>query len=174
MAQLLTPQNCPRCGSTMVRRQRRSDGAVFLGCSRFPRCRGTRELAAAADAAARPAAASAYRPEHGQRPRYDRLVLACGALGGLIGIGFLVVGLNSRPNTYAFIGMVLLGLNALVVLPSPWLPQRFARASALRVALLCVFVAGFLIAWIPVSTWFGQVLANQMLQALPTYSPSLH
>ena len=37
---------CPRCGSTMVRRVRGSDGAAFWGCSRFPECGGAREVAA--------------------------------------------------------------------------------------------------------------------------------
>jgi hypothetical protein len=31
----------------MVRRSRRADGAAFLGCSRYPACRGTRDLGAA-------------------------------------------------------------------------------------------------------------------------------
>lgn len=34
---------CP-CGGTWVRRQRRSDGRPFLGCSAFPACRRTRPL----------------------------------------------------------------------------------------------------------------------------------
>ncbi len=37
--------NCPRCGSQMVRRtarRGRNPGSQFWGCSRFPRCRGTR------------------------------------------------------------------------------------------------------------------------------------
>jgi hypothetical protein len=36
---------CPRCGSTMVRRTNSQSGEPFLGCSRFPGCRGTRPLA---------------------------------------------------------------------------------------------------------------------------------
>ncbi|MCH8063546.1 MAG: topoisomerase DNA-binding C4 zinc finger domain-containing protein [Chloroflexi bacterium] len=32
---------CPRCGSHMVKRTRRSDGHKFYGCSSFPRCKGT-------------------------------------------------------------------------------------------------------------------------------------
>ncbi|MEO8293707.1 MAG: NERD domain-containing protein [Actinomycetota bacterium] len=36
---------CP-CGGTFVERERRSDGAPFLGCSTFPRCRNKRSLAA--------------------------------------------------------------------------------------------------------------------------------
>jgi len=33
--------SCPRCGSHMVRRIRRSDRHKFYGCSLFPRCKGT-------------------------------------------------------------------------------------------------------------------------------------
>lgn len=32
---------CPRCGSTLVQRKNRRTGEHFLGCSRFPRCRGS-------------------------------------------------------------------------------------------------------------------------------------
>lgn len=35
---------CPKCASTMVRRTARQTGAVFLGCTRYPACRGTRAL----------------------------------------------------------------------------------------------------------------------------------
>ena len=43
--------SCPRCGSAMVaRRGRRSDEA-FLGCRRFPACRGSRARLEEADAA---------------------------------------------------------------------------------------------------------------------------
>ncbi len=33
---------CPSCGSAMVLRARRRDGNKFYGCSRFPRCKGTK------------------------------------------------------------------------------------------------------------------------------------
>lgn len=32
---------CPRCGSALVQRTNRRTGNGFLGCSQFPRCRGT-------------------------------------------------------------------------------------------------------------------------------------
>lgn len=35
---------CPRCGETMVERLNRRTGERFLGCRRFPRCRGARSL----------------------------------------------------------------------------------------------------------------------------------
>ncbi len=33
---------CPRCGSMMIVRERRSDKHKFYGCSRFPNCRETK------------------------------------------------------------------------------------------------------------------------------------
>jgi hypothetical protein len=35
---------CPRCGGVMVERLNRSTGERFLGCRRFPQCRGARSL----------------------------------------------------------------------------------------------------------------------------------
>lgn len=34
--------SCPQCGSEMVDRRNGFTGEIFLGCTRFPRCRGTR------------------------------------------------------------------------------------------------------------------------------------
>ena len=34
--------SCPKCGTTMVRRNNRRDGTQFWGCRQFPACRGTR------------------------------------------------------------------------------------------------------------------------------------
>ncbi|ASK98518.1 restriction endonuclease [Xanthomonas campestris pv. merremiae] len=39
-AKIATP-SCPRCGSALVQRRNRRTGENFLGCSQFPRCRGT-------------------------------------------------------------------------------------------------------------------------------------
>lgn len=33
-------RKCPRCGSKMIERSNRSTGQTFLGCSRYPKCRG--------------------------------------------------------------------------------------------------------------------------------------
>lgn len=40
----VAPRGDCRCGGTWVERKRRSDGAKFLGCSRFPACRATQAL----------------------------------------------------------------------------------------------------------------------------------
>lgn len=39
--------DCPRCHAAMLTRIARRTGDAFLGCSRFPACRGTRSLAPA-------------------------------------------------------------------------------------------------------------------------------
>ena len=39
-----TLPGCPTCGTPMVRRNRKSDGAPFWGCPRFPQCRGIRPI----------------------------------------------------------------------------------------------------------------------------------
>lgn len=36
---------CPRCGRSMVRREDRGTGRTFYGCSRYPACKGRREVA---------------------------------------------------------------------------------------------------------------------------------
>jgi ssDNA-binding Zn-finger/Zn-ribbon topoisomerase 1 len=36
-----SPGPCPLCGSALVARRRKFDGHQFLGCIRFPACRGT-------------------------------------------------------------------------------------------------------------------------------------
>jgi hypothetical protein len=36
--------NCPKCSSKMVKRTARRTNKDFYGCSKFPKCRGTREL----------------------------------------------------------------------------------------------------------------------------------
>jgi CBS domain containing-hemolysin-like protein len=161
---------CPRCGDAMVRRVRGSDGAPFWGCSTFPECRGTREIVTAAIVGHQPAATVGQA--RGRRLRFDRLVLACGAVGLMIGLGFIIVGLNSGPNTYAFMGAALVALVALVVLPSPFLPPAFARGYALRVALLCVCLAVFFIALAPVSKWLGQYFTDLFIQSIPTHAPA--
>ena len=36
--------HCPRCYSELVERVNKKSGQKFLGCSRYPRCKGTREI----------------------------------------------------------------------------------------------------------------------------------
>lgn len=37
------PRRCPKCGSELVERKNRNNGEAFWGCSKFPKCRGTRK-----------------------------------------------------------------------------------------------------------------------------------
>jgi hypothetical protein len=98
---------CPKCETVMVIRRRRSDGAEFCGCPRYPACHGTRELAVVEttapehemldlDMPARPSVAGgSARAEFERRRTRDRavirkqrpLILAVGAafaVGGLV------------------------------------------------------------------------------------------
>ena len=92
---------CPRCGSPMVRRERRADGAAFLGCSTFPACRATLpiggESAAASSAAeqierpAPPAAGASAARTFERRDERWRGRMASRGLGILFGTAALVV-----------------------------------------------------------------------------------
>src|SRR5688500_11152279 len=57
---------CPTCGAVMTLRHNRQTGEPFLGCSRFPRCRGTRPAPAAGQVAGHTPAR--YRLSLGGRP----------------------------------------------------------------------------------------------------------
>ena len=35
---------CPRCGEKMIERTSRKTGEIFFGCSRYPKCQGTRKV----------------------------------------------------------------------------------------------------------------------------------
>jgi hypothetical protein len=115
-------------------------------------------------------------PERRRGRRFDGLVLACGAVGLVIGLGFIVVGLAAGPATYCVLGAILVALVGLVVLSSPFLPRDYARASAVKVSLFCVVAAVFVVALVPVSQWLAQYLSGAILHSIPTPSaaaPSL-
>ena len=57
---MIEPQSCPRCGSPMAERRNRKTSDAFLGCTRYPACRGTRPVAATAPSP-RPATAASPR-----------------------------------------------------------------------------------------------------------------
>ncbi len=168
MSQLKDALTCPKCGAAMVRRERGSDGSPFWGCSRFPQCRGTRQLVDTGHTV--PTFGPEAKPERRRGRRFDRLVLACGAVGLAIGLGFIVVGLGVGPATYSLLGAILVALVGLVVLTSPFLPRDFARSSALKVALFCVVAAVFVVALVPVSGWLAQYLSGAILHSIPTPS----
>lgn len=130
---------CPVCAAPMVRRSRRADGAAFLGCSRYPACRGTRDLAAADPSESPnsspppPPAAPALSPPGGSaRAKFEDLegkhieavnrrrpwILVRGVLIGGVGLALAVLG-----GTWGVLGASLVFLAvvwtiaALVVLP---------------------------------------------------------
>ena len=174
MSQLKDALTCPKCGAAMVRRERGSDGSPFWGCSRFPQCRGTRQLVDTGHTG--PTFGPEATPERLRVRRFDGLVLACGRVGLVIGLGFIFVGLVAGPTAYGLLGAILVALVGLVVLPSPFLPRDFARASAVKVALFCVVAAVFVVALVPVSDWLAHYLSGAILHSIPTPSaaaPSL-
>jgi ssDNA-binding Zn-finger/Zn-ribbon topoisomerase 1 len=63
---------CPRCGGPMVERTNRQTGEAFLGCRRFPDCRGTRRLVNMSPVS------SGSRAAHGRNPRPRRYRLSAG------------------------------------------------------------------------------------------------
>ncbi len=71
---MVESQPCPRCGSRMVVRRNRQTGEGFLGCTRYPECRGTRRLppdnaGTSPQPPRAPKRQSRSRLSHGGRPR---------------------------------------------------------------------------------------------------------
>lgn len=151
----------------MVRRVRRSDSTAFWGCSTFPACRGARERSEAQGSAAYRTWASVPSSRE-SRPRFDRLVVACGLVGLAVGIGFIGAGLNGSPNSYAALGVAVVGLVGILTLGSPLIPLESARRLAVRAALLSLFLVFFFVALGPISSWLGTYLADGMKQAILT------
>lgn len=36
--------NCPDCNEKMIKRYRKKDNHLFYGCSKYPNCKGTRDI----------------------------------------------------------------------------------------------------------------------------------
>ncbi len=53
---------CPKCGAVMITRINKSTNQEFLGCSKFPKCKGSRNLSGAP---VRPQATHTYEIPHG-------------------------------------------------------------------------------------------------------------
>jgi Topoisomerase DNA binding C4 zinc finger len=76
---MIETQPCPRCGSPMAERRNRQTGDAFLGCTRYPACRGTRPVATTGPSSrpgtgASPRVGSSgpgrrHRLSHGGRPK---------------------------------------------------------------------------------------------------------
>ncbi len=142
---------CPVCGSSMVRRRRRADGAEFWGCPRYPQCRGTRQLAVInavrpkepgvpIDAVAwdepawqkRKAGASAQARYESRRGRHRASVrrrrpkiLAQAIALGIVG---LVLATGSLGPNWSFLGWSLLAIAVLSALTSLFVLPSHIRA----------------------------------------------
>ena len=160
---------CPRCGAIMVARRRRSDGSPFWGCSRFPACRGTRDVAGGAPQA-RPRATASTSPRSGQNRsfHFDRVVLACGAVGLAVGLGFIAAAAASAPKIWALAGASFIFLAAVSVLSAPMSRPANARTFAFKVACMIVLTAAFLALAEPVSKAIGQYTADYMMHSIHT------
>jgi hypothetical protein len=120
--------SCPTCGTAMVERRRRSDGARFWGCSNYPRCRGTRPFGNALERSEQPdqAGGSADRQFFGRRDRHKAAVAS--ARGAILvrGASIVVIGLVvaiAEPSSWRLAGFavavvgVLSTIERLYVLP---------------------------------------------------------
>jgi len=83
---------CPECGSSMAVRYRRADGRPFLGCTRYPACRGTRGYSGGTrrPTSARGASASPLVRPSPSRPTTTQTSKLPGALVGLLLVAALV------------------------------------------------------------------------------------
>ncbi len=164
---------CPKCGLAMVRRARGRDGAPFWGCSTYPRCRGTRELAGDGRSAVEiglPLRASARAGSAGGR-RPDPLALGLSAGGLLMGIGFVLAGLTVWPSGYQLLGAVSICAFAVLVAASLFMPANLARRLSLRLVLVLLMVAVFAVALAPSTKWLGHYLIDSMLRSIATHTP---
>jgi hypothetical protein len=158
----------------MTARRRGFDGAPFWGCSKFPDCRGTREVAGGSPELGLAAVSGVQStPARARGIHFDRIVLACGAVGFAIGLGFIVVAQTSGRMDYALVGAMCLFLMALPVLMSPWLPLGFARSSAFKLACFIVFSALFLVFLVPVATLVSQYMTDAIMHSVRTHSPAI-
>jgi hypothetical protein len=165
MSEMAEPPACPMCAAPMVPRVRRSDGLRFWGCSRYPDCHGTREMAAPER--------ESYRWIEPRRRAFahpGRLVLVCDAIGLVTGLGFIVVGLTVGPSSSSLVGAAILFPVAVSAVMTPFVPRRMANDMALRVALLSILFAFFIIAWGPISNAIGHYLADQIMRSIPTHA----
>ena len=113
------------------------------------------------------------KPARRRGIHFDRIVLACGAVGLVIGLGFIVVGLTSGAKLYALVGEADLFLMAIPVLLSPWLPRGYARSALFKIACVIVFTTLMLIFMVPISELVGRYLADESMRAIPTHSPAI-
>ena len=166
---------CPKCGLAMVRRARGRDGAPFWGCSTFPRCRGTREMAGDGRSAAQigRALGASARTDPGRAGKPDPVALGLSAGGFLMGIGFVLAGLTIWPSGYELLGSVAIGFSAVLVVGSLFMPANLARRLSVRLVLVLLMVVVFAVALAPASQWLGQYVSDSMLRSIVTHTPAV-
>jgi MFS-type transporter involved in bile tolerance (Atg22 family) len=74
------------------------------------------------------------------------------------------------------IGVTLLAIAALSALTAPFLSPRLAARIAFDVMGLALLSAFAVFALMPISMWFGQVWAHDLIQVMPTlpqHTPSM-
>jgi len=176
---------CPKCDAVMVLRHRRNDGAPFWGCSRFPDCRSIVKIAPPPPAT--PAIYSVSSPIPAvHRPtrvipmpsgratdRGSRLTgrvwfaFFCDAVAIICAIAFLSTA-NGRWASQ-LIGVTFLAIAALSALTAPFLSPRLAARIAFDVMGLALLSAFAVFALVPVSVWFGQIWAHDLVNEMPTF-----
>lgn len=195
MAKLTATPLCPKCDAVMVLRHRRTDGASFWGCSRFPECRGVVKVAPSRPATpampaaypVSPAMSAVRRPTPVMPMPFGSTTDRGSRLTGRVWFAFLsdavaiicaVAFLATANGRWALllIGVTLLAIAALSALTAPFLSPRLAARIAFDVMGLALLSAFAVFALMPISMWFGQVWAHDLIQVMPTlpqHTPSM-
>jgi hypothetical protein len=178
---------CPKCHAVMVLRHRRTDEAPFWGCSRFPDCRSIVNIAppqpgTAAIHSVSPPIPAVCRQTRAMPtpsgPATDRASRLTGRvwfafLFDAIAIVCAVAFLATADGRWAmlFIGVLFLAIAVLSALTAPFLSPRLASRIAFDVMGLALLGAFGVFALVPLSMWFGQIWAHDLIQAMPTLPP---
>lgn len=182
---------CPTCGAAMVMRHRRSDGAPFWGCSRFPECHTI--LKVAFTGANRPTANPApppFAPPTAwiERPKplgpsaqsgslFHRpgwIVLVCDMVAAACAMAILAPANGGW--TYLFLGGTLLAITALSIVSATFTSPAVAISIAWRVMVVALVGVFGTFGLVPISMWLGQIIGNEMIRAIPTlphHTPSM-
>jgi hypothetical protein len=169
MAEQFAVPVCPTCGATMVARRRHSDGEPFWGCSRFPQCRGIREVVGGMPARGQ-ASVPAASTEAGRRRNFhfDRVVLSFAAVGLVVAFGLIVSAMTIAPKTYGLVGATYIFLVAVTVIPSPLLRPGYARYVELRIMGLILFMTFMLVGWEPLTKLVAPYFTDMFMKSIPT------
>jgi hypothetical protein len=153
---------CPICAAPMVRRTRRADETPFLGCSRYPACRGTRQVEVAPSAPPPPPVAAVpviSLPGASARSEFVRRetahaelvqerrpwILARGVALSAVGVVLVLLG-----GTWGLLGAVTIVLALLMTIVALYVPpdsviawRTGATGEELTASALATLPAGF-------------------------------